>query len=276
MRTSSLLTHPAPRPWVPILLYHRVVPRRPASDPRGLTITTRTFESHLRWLSYHGYRSVSLQQVGSLLGPHAPVNTLRPHDLDDPRRLVAITFDGGYYDNLAHAFPLLVTYGFTATIFVVAGAVGGVNDFDRHTRGYEEARMLSADGTRSLHRYGIDIGAHSVSLVDLSMAQLEHELMWSKLILEDIVDAPVRHFSYPHSRSDARIEAAVAENGYRLACAGVGTRFTRYCLHRVAASPRGGLDMEARIKWRRLKWSIRSRAPLHPSENPLEMRGLGG
>lgn len=45
------------------------------------------------------------------------------------RRLVGITFDDGYADNLSIAKPLLEQFGIPATVFVVSGHVGGQREF---------------------------------------------------------------------------------------------------------------------------------------------------
>jgi hypothetical protein len=42
--------------------------------------------------------------------------------------LVGLTFDDGYTDFLDHAVPVLARHGMTATLYVVAGLLGGQND----------------------------------------------------------------------------------------------------------------------------------------------------
>ena len=47
------------------------------------------------------------------------------------RGLVGLTFDDGYQDFVTHAMPILQRYGFTATAFVLAGRLGGQNEWSR-------------------------------------------------------------------------------------------------------------------------------------------------
>lgn len=238
--------------WVPILLYHRVVAVPPRHDPAGNCVDVATFGSHLRWLAKRGYRCVTLPDVGALLGQGATRATRA-------KRLVAITFDDGYEDTYLQAWPVLRRYGCTATVFLVSDIIGGENEFDARA-GYERVRMLGGDQIRELHRAGIAVGSHSCShpiLTTLPDAPLRHEVADSRRAIETILDAPVDLFAYPHSKVDARVEAAVAGAGYRLACAGVGTSFTPLRLHRVAPPVWGGPSVEAVIAWRDLKRRVR-------------------
>jgi peptidoglycan/xylan/chitin deacetylase (PgdA/CDA1 family) len=255
--------------WAAVLMYHRIVPQAPASDPHRVCTRAATFESHLRWLRRRGYASVSLPELARQLdghGPEAPAahgpsrRDAAHRRTGRPARSVAITFDDGYQDTFLCAWPLLQRYGFSATVFVVTDAIGGWNDFDQPA-GSEPARMLSAAELQALHRASVDVGSHScshpASLVDLPEPALRDELSRSRATLEGILDAPVAHFAYPHSRHDARVEDAVRAAGYRLACAGTGTRSSRFRLHRVAAPLAGGPAVECATAWRYLKWRVR-------------------
>jgi peptidoglycan/xylan/chitin deacetylase (PgdA/CDA1 family) len=84
-------------------MYHHVSP-----SPGMITVTVEHFEDQLRWLSSHGYRSLSSSEfAGHLAGQ--PV----------PKKSVLITFDDGYLDNWVYAYPLLKKYGFSAMLFLV-------------------------------------------------------------------------------------------------------------------------------------------------------------
>ena len=237
-------------PWLPVLLYHRVAPELPAQDPFGNFTSCDAFAAHLRWLQAGGWRSVSLGQIAVALagGPALP------------SRAVALTFDDGYRDTFEHAWPLLRQHGFKATVFMVSGAVGGDSSFDSGA-GYEPSPMLSADEIRFMHSAGVEFGSHTrshpESLPRLGDDLLGDELAGSRRDLEAILDSPVDVFAYPHSRHDERVEKAVIAAGYRLACAGTGTRLEPACVNRVLPPADGEGSLAGSIRWRRLKWHAR-------------------
>jgi peptidoglycan/xylan/chitin deacetylase (PgdA/CDA1 family) len=237
-------------PWLPVLLYHRVVPEPPDRDPFGNFTSAGAFAAHLRWLRAGGWRSVSLGQVAAALAGGPPL----------PSRAVAITFDDGYRDNFEHAWPLLRHHGFQATVFLVSGAVGGDSSFDS-SAGYDPAPMLSAAEIRLMHSAGVEFGSHTrshpESLPRLSDGALDGELAGSRRDLEAILDCPVDVFAYPHSRHDERVEKAVIAAGYRLACGGTGTRLEPACVNRVLPPAAGDGSLAASIRWRRIKWHAR-------------------
>jgi peptidoglycan/xylan/chitin deacetylase (PgdA/CDA1 family) len=117
---------------------------------------------------------------------------------------VAITFDDGCGTDLTHAAPILQSMGFGATFFITVGFLG--------KPGY-----LSRSQVRELHDLGFDIGCHSMThphLPDLDGVRLRREIIDAKLDLEQITGAPVRHFSCPGGRYDARVVALAREAGY--------------------------------------------------------------
>ena len=100
--------------WV-VLLYHRVTVLR--RDPWGLAVLPRHFEEHLDVIRRHA-RPTTLGTLDEMMkrGEH-------------PRRVVVVTFDDGYADNLYEARPLLERYEVPATVFVTTGPL-------HHDRGF--------------------------------------------------------------------------------------------------------------------------------------------
>jgi peptidoglycan/xylan/chitin deacetylase (PgdA/CDA1 family) len=244
-------------PWIPILLYHRVVPVLPDQDPFGNCVTTDVFAKQLQWLSDHGYHCASLHDLERCL----PSQGRKPERL--PSRSFLITFDDGYQDNYLYAWPLLQHFGFTATIFLVTGMIGRDNRFDP-AHSYSLTEMLSSAEIQEMYRHGIHFESHTCShpnsLAELPDDALQDELERSRTDIANLVGTPSRYFAYPHSKTDPRVERAVEEAGYALACGGVGTRFSRFCLSRIEPGVRQGLALEAHLKERYLKWLLKNRA----------------
>lgn len=88
-----------------VLLYHRVAAL--ASDPQLLSVHPQRFAKQMEYIATH-YQVWSLQQV--LKATY--------EDRCLPKRVVAVTFDDGYVDNLLEAKPILEAYQAPATVFV--------------------------------------------------------------------------------------------------------------------------------------------------------------
>jgi peptidoglycan/xylan/chitin deacetylase (PgdA/CDA1 family) len=91
-----------------ILCYHGVCEDRVAGEPwvPGFFVTASAFEQQLQYL----------QQSARVLPLTQAVARLKDGSL--PSRCVSITFDDGYANNLALAYPLLRKHGMTATVFL--------------------------------------------------------------------------------------------------------------------------------------------------------------
>jgi len=187
-----------------VLMYHGVADE--ADDPNHLCVAPSRFAEQLAWLKRRGLRGVS---IGTL------VDAMRA---GRPRGLVGITFDDGYVSVLEAALPELRRHGFTATMFIVSGRLGGSNEWDEGPRW----PLMSAGQVRELAAAGMEIGSHStthVRLADLDARQLKAQVGDSKASLADLAGAPVRGFAYPYGSMDAAARLAVRDAGYDYACA---------------------------------------------------------
>jgi peptidoglycan/xylan/chitin deacetylase (PgdA/CDA1 family) len=187
----------------PILMYHEVGPHRGGSKLNHWRVLPDDFARQLDLLARRGYRGIALRDLLDAA--------------EAPGRRAVLTFDDGYAGVLARALPLLRARGFSATVFVVSGRLGGVNDWDGETPG---DALLSADGVRALHASGVEIGSHGAThraLPGLSDADLASEVAGSRAALEAVVGAPVVSFCYPYGAFNDRVALAVRAAGYRAA-----------------------------------------------------------
>ncbi len=98
-----------------VLMYHRVADLAP--DPFRICQTPQHFAEHLEVLKRYT-NPVSLQQL---------VQAVREKKSLD--RLVALTFDDGYSDNLYTVKPLLERYDIPATFFITTGDLQNKREF---------------------------------------------------------------------------------------------------------------------------------------------------
>jgi peptidoglycan/xylan/chitin deacetylase (PgdA/CDA1 family) len=222
-------------------MYHRFA--APLADvERDLCCAPALFRSHMQYLRDGGYRVTGLPELVDALAAGRPV----------PPRSVVITSDDGVSCMYEHALPVLQEFGFSATCFVVSGAVGRNKEWDRH-EGMPQRRMLTAAECRALADAGVVIGSHTVThakLADAAPEAVRDEVRASKAELEDLLGRPVEHFAYPFGSFSRAARDAVRSAGYRSACSTLpganGPRTDPYLLRRAYITGRDDLAAFAR------------------------------
>lgn len=222
----------------PILLYHLVGRRRLERNGRSLSpfnVTEADFEAQLQLLQQLGYQSVTLSEIAAALEGRISL----------PERSIALTFDDGWQEQYAVAFPLLQRYGMRATFFVVASYIG-------------YPRFMSWEQLAELRDAGMEIASHGHRHINLAEADddtARQEIVRSKRILEEKLGITVISFAYPYGGYRKELPAMLRQAGYQIAV-GVGGSFVygterRYYLPRIQIrgqdSLLGFLD---RLPWR--------------------------
>jgi peptidoglycan/xylan/chitin deacetylase (PgdA/CDA1 family) len=198
-------------------MYHRLTART-GTHPCSLAV--ERFRRQLALLRAVGYRSASPAAVAGELQDRPPLSP----------RSVVITFDDGYLDTLTVALPLLCEFGFTATCYFVAGAIGRVSEWT------DPAPLMDWADVRAWRAAGMDVGAHSLTHPDLTTlgpAALAEEVAGARARLEDRLGAAVTSFAHPFNRVNARTMDAVGAAGYVSGVAGPEPRRSPYALSRV-------------------------------------------
>ncbi len=192
---------------VPILMYHNIGKPPQGARLRGLYVRTGAFGRQMWLLKLLGYKGLSMSEAMPYLRG------------EKSGRVVAITFDDGYLDTFEQALPILNTFGFTATCYVVSDRTGGYNDWDATTLNVRKA-LMSAAQVKAWQAAGMEVGAHSRThprLPSCTDAELLTELTGSKAELEALTGAPVTQFCYPYGDLDGRVTEAVRSAGYAAA-----------------------------------------------------------
>ena len=225
---------------VPILAFHKIGPVPPASQfPRNY-VRPEQLDALLRSLRSAGYEGIGFDQY---VAHRRGAGSL-------PRKPILLTFDDGYQSTKDIAAPILRRHGFTATIFVVAGRLGGSNAWDAEET---QEPLLSADEILALRAEGFHFGSHTMTHVRLTRMAPEAallELRESRSALESLLHEPVRTICYPWAQHDATVRSLARDAGYDSGV-GIRRRLNRdttdlMALHRI---PVTYLDTVWRIRW---------------------------
>jgi peptidoglycan/xylan/chitin deacetylase (PgdA/CDA1 family) len=161
------------------LLYHRV--NELPSDPQLLCVSRQNFEEHLKVVSQYG-QAIPLNALSRML-----------QNGDRGQRMIVITFDDGYADNLYNAKPLLERYDMPATVFVTAGYVGSKREFwyDELERIFLHKRTLP-----ETLRLKIDQRWYEWQLGSIAHNGEDAELSWREWNVSWNSDPTARHHVY--------------------------------------------------------------------------------
>lgn len=188
-----------PVTYVPILLYHYIRVNPNPRDRVGFSLSTppAMFRAQMQYLADHGFHVISLHQAVVAIRNHTSL----------PSRPVVLTFDDGYADFFTTAIPIMRSYGFTATDFVISGRLGWYGFMT-------PSQVVAADGM------GFTIGAHTVDHVALGAlpaARASWEMKQSKLTLEELLGHPVVDFAYPYGSYNGYVIAQAKALGFETA-----------------------------------------------------------
>lgn len=194
---------------ISILMYHSI-----ADGPGPLCIAPEVFRRQVAILADCGGAAVGL----------ADYLAFRQGQLDLPERAVVMTFDDGYADFAATAFPELERRGWRCTVFVPAGWVG------------RSAGWMAGEARRPLMdwrtiadlaaRAGAEIGSHGLTHADLRALgepAAREEIVESKRVIEERAGCRVAAFAPPYGRTSRRLREEIARH---YGCA-VGTVLAR-------------------------------------------------
>lgn len=207
-------------PHLPVIfMYHSVGTHQ--HDPNNLCVTPDRFEEQMAALSRRGLRGVSIAEL------------LAARAAGSARGLIGLTFDDGYTDVVENALPILQHYGFSATSYVLAGRIGGANEWDEGT----PWPLVDVSGIRRWADAGFEIGSHGTLHLKLEGADpevLRSEVVDSREKLSALLGEPVNGYCYAYGSMDAAARSAVAEAGYDHACAVVSrVSLGRHALPRI-------------------------------------------
>lgn len=189
-----------------ILLYHSI--GGAAADHRlAVRVSPVNFEEQLRFLVSEGYKTLTLTE-------------LIEKGLDGKEeKIIAITFDDGYKDNMDNAAALLKRLGLTATFFITTSYIDGTDK--KVWEGGRPREYMTWKDIADLNGMGFEIGSHMINHTDLtglSDMDLAREFAGSRDMISGHIGRDVKVFSYPYGKIDSRVISVAKRSGYAGGC----------------------------------------------------------
>jgi peptidoglycan/xylan/chitin deacetylase (PgdA/CDA1 family) len=189
---------------VPILVYHRFA----ATPADSMTVTTETFESHLRALADEGVRVIPLREL---------VECLRHAGACPAERSVVITADDGHRSVYSDMLPLVRRYAVPVTLFVYPSAVSRAD----YALGWDQLRGLIGTGLFEVQAHTWwhpDFRAEKRERAPADYARfVDGQLRRSRERLARELGTPIDLLAWPFGIHDPDLDRRAAALGYAAA-----------------------------------------------------------
>ncbi|MDD3223744.1 MAG: polysaccharide deacetylase family protein [Clostridium sp.] len=182
---------------IPIIMYHSISNFTASSSFAAIRITKDNFTAEMKYLKDNSFHTLTMDEAYDYIVNNKEI----------PKKSVMITFDDGYEDNYTEAYPILKSYGFKATVFVVTSVINS------------DPGYLTSAQLREMSSNGIDIESETtkdMKLTALSNDQRISALKDSKTNLETILGKKVEGISYPMGIYDDNTVLEAKDAGYKL------------------------------------------------------------
>jgi peptidoglycan/xylan/chitin deacetylase (PgdA/CDA1 family) len=200
-------------PTIRVLQYHRLVSDEVKGSVAQIGLPVTKFQQQLKTLDRWGFTAITFDDY----------RLYSEGELSLPRKPIVLTFDDGYLDTYELAFPILQEFGMRAVVFVLGDRTIRTNVW------YDELKvpkvdLMTDEQILELHQAGFEVGSHGLTHANLTLVSEDkawEEISRSRMLLEIMLNAPVRTFAYPYGSLNETLKRMVAHAGYTLACSGM-------------------------------------------------------
>lgn len=235
---------------IPVIFYHKIDKPAPDSLVRGGFTPPRRFARQMAYLKRNGFAFYTASEL---------VEYFRQQG-EFPANGIALTFDDGWRDNYANAFPVLRDLGIRATIFIIPSCIGETSA-KALAEGEGPRAHLSRDEILEMSRHGIEFGSHSMNhrlLPQLTAAEVKFEVQAAKKQIEELIQKPCPTFAYPAGYFSDDAKKIISEAGHTAAFTtiyGPTDRIDLYALNRTEILRRDRFLFQFRNKVKPLRSS---------------------
>lgn len=139
--------------FVPVLMYHSILDN--SSRTGDYVVDRKVFEADMEYLIENGYNTVFVSDLIDYVEGNAEL----------PEKPVVVTFDDGYYNVMAYAYPFMKEHGLKGVVNIVGSYTDISTDHDEHNPAYSN---LTWNEIAELNDSGVfEIGNHTYDMHSL-------------------------------------------------------------------------------------------------------------
>jgi peptidoglycan/xylan/chitin deacetylase (PgdA/CDA1 family) len=191
---------------VRILVYHSIG-GSPQDHRLGIRVPVNNFREQLNELSKQRFVAVT---VSEFIENRLSFRT---------GKVIVITFDDGYKDNLTEAAMALKDAGLKATFFITTSFIDGRSH--KTWANGSQRQYLNWEDVCWLLEMGFEVGSHMVDHIGLSLLdepKVNFQLEESKKRIEKMTGFKPKVLSYPYGKFNARVRILAQNAGYIGGC----------------------------------------------------------
>ncbi len=190
---------------IPIFMYHSIEAMPKSTVMRSLHVHPLNFKLQMWLLKILGYKGLSMRELTPYLNG------------EKQGKVVGLTFDDGYQNNLTNVAPVLKKYGFSATCYIVSDKIGQTNNWDEKL-GITQRPLMTDIQIKEWIGTGMDIGSHTqnhINLIESNPDLAKEEIEKCKINLEKKFNCKVDDFCYPFGIYNDTSAELVRKAGYQ-------------------------------------------------------------
>lgn len=188
---------------VPIITYHNVVDVIEDDPNTTVNISTKKFEKQIKWLSKHGYKTISMDDLYEW----------KVNNKKIPRKSIIITFDDGWKSYYEKAVPILEKYNMQSNVFVVFKYTKNCTELNDNTyMNFDDLDELISNHPKT------QILSHSYNLHEKDKADSGDYQLYDEDIKEvKKLGYNIKYYAYPFGHRNENYIKALKDNNYQLA-----------------------------------------------------------
>ena len=165
---------------IAVIMYHGLVKDR--SFQNKYMISPSYFESDLKYLTENEYHTIFISELTDHLENNSPL----------PDKPVILTFDDGYYNNYAYAYPLLKKYNCKAVISPIGKAADDAESETVRNASYSQCKWselaeMQKSGLVEIQNHSYDLHKINGDIQGLEKQNGETDTEYKKRISDDIL-----------------------------------------------------------------------------------------